>query len=257
MLIVFDNKFECEYVFIDNKIYFKAKDVCRILGFKNHRDALNTHCNKKGVASADSQTNGGIHKSTFINEANLYSLIFNVPKTFKIDTEEVKNTKQRAEKFKWYIFEEVLPQIRKTGKYEKTEDDIINNPFYQYTKRDTQIQKSKEINALNFALGGVEKIIEYNRANVLQCTGLTTKEVKSLGKKLGLKSKITQSAKETARNIDEFKAKACTMALNDDVIQNNKNIKLEDLIELDKNATKTFQSLLDIGVKPEELNRKN
>lgn len=238
------NNFKIRTLKYNDDTWFIAKDVIECLEYTNITQAIK-HCeDEKGLTKIKVLTKGGEQWFFIINESNLYLLLMH-------------SRKPSAKPFRLWIAKKVLPEIRKTGKYEKTKEDIINNPFYQYTKRDTQIQKSKEINALNFALGGVEKIIEYNRANVLQCTGLTTKELKNLGKKLGLKSKITQSAKETARNIDEFKAKACTMALNDDVIKNNKNIKLEDLTEVDKNAIKTFQSLLDIGVKPEELNRKN
>ena len=84
---------------------------------------------------------------------------------------------------------------------------------------------------------------------------METKQVKSLGKKLGLKSKQTTSAKETLRNIPELKSKACTMTLNDTIISKNPKIKLEKLQELDKNADKVFQNMLDLGINPVELNK--
>lgn len=238
------NNFKIRTLIYKNETWFIAKDVIQCLEYTNITQAIK-HCeDDKGLTKIKVLTKGGEQWFFIINEANLYLLLMHSRKTL-------------AKPFRLWIAREVLPQIRQNGKYETTNQNFQNNPLYQYTQKDIQIQKSKAINALNFALGGVEKIIKYNRENVLQCTGLTTKEIKSLGKKLGLKSKITQSAKETCRNIDEYKAKACTMALNDDVISNNKNVPLQDLVELDKNATKTFQCLLDIGIKPEELNRKN
>lgn len=49
-------------------------------------------------------------KTTFINEPNLYRCIF-------------QSKKKEAKKFQDWIFEEVIPSIRKTGKYEKESSD--------------------------------------------------------------------------------------------------------------------------------------
>ena len=48
---------------------------------------------------------------------------------------------------------------------------------------------------------------------------------------------------------------ACTMTLNDTIISKNPKIKLEKLQELDKNADKVFQNMLDLGINPVELNK--
>ncbi|HDL6201811.1 TPA: hypothetical protein PXI00_002517, partial [Mannheimia haemolytica] len=66
--------------------------------------ALAKHCKPKGIAKRYTPTKGGNQELTFINEPNLYRLI-------------IKSRKPEAEKFEAWVFEEVLPQIRKTGKY--------------------------------------------------------------------------------------------------------------------------------------------
>ena len=58
-----------------------------------------------GVAKRDTPTKSAVQEMTFINEPNLYRLI-------------IKSRKPEAEPFEAWVFEEVLPQIRKTGKYE-------------------------------------------------------------------------------------------------------------------------------------------
>ena len=85
--------------------WFCANDVCDILGYSNSRDAVSKHCKAGGVAKRDTPTKSAVQEMTFINEPNLYRLI-------------IKSRKPEAEPFEAWVFEEVLPQIRKTGKYQ-------------------------------------------------------------------------------------------------------------------------------------------
>lgn len=103
----FDFKNSPVRVIVDNsaEYWFCAKDVCDILGYLNDTKAIKDHCKEKGVTKRYSPTKGGNQETTFINEPNLYRLI-------------IKSRKPQAEKFEAWVFEEVLPQIRKTGKYQ-------------------------------------------------------------------------------------------------------------------------------------------
>ncbi|HHF5319418.1 TPA: BRO family protein [Haemophilus influenzae] len=86
--------------------WFCANDVCDILGYSNPRDAILKHCKENGVAFRDAiDSMQRKQETTFINEPNLYRLI-------------IKSRKPEAEPFEAWVFEEVLPQIRKTGKYQ-------------------------------------------------------------------------------------------------------------------------------------------
>lgn len=89
----------------DGETLFLAKDVCDVLGYANSRKAVSDHCKEKGVTKRDTLSKGGKQQATFINEPNLMRLI-------------VKSKLPAAEKFEAWVFEEVLPTIRKTGKYE-------------------------------------------------------------------------------------------------------------------------------------------
>ncbi|MCQ9123159.1 BRO family protein [Rodentibacter caecimuris] len=89
----------------NNEFWFCANDVCSILDYTNPRQAVHKNCNPKGVSIRDTLTIGGNQSMIFINEPNLYRLI-------------IKSRKPEAEPFEAWVFEEVLPQIRKTGKYQ-------------------------------------------------------------------------------------------------------------------------------------------
>lgn len=80
-----------------------GKDVCDLLGYVNHNDAMNCHC--KGVAERyPLQTAGGVQEARVIREPDVYRLI-------------AKSERPEAEPFERWIFEEVLPAIRKRGFY--------------------------------------------------------------------------------------------------------------------------------------------
>ena len=85
------------------EILFVGKDICETLGYANHNDAMNKHC--KGVAKRyPLQTSGGMQEVRVLTEADVLRLVVNS----KLPT---------AEAFERWVFEEVLPTIRKTGRY--------------------------------------------------------------------------------------------------------------------------------------------
>jgi prophage antirepressor-like protein len=89
---------------IDGEIWFVASDVATVLGYANPRDAIARHCKEKGVVKHDIVTPKGPQAMTMINEPNVYRLI-------------VKSQLPSAERFEAWVFEEVIPSIRKTGGY--------------------------------------------------------------------------------------------------------------------------------------------
>lgn len=98
----------------DDVIYnFCGKDTCTILGYSNYHKALKTHVPEecKNTLSNLGYPNLGQSKLShnelqiYINEEGLYRLIFNCQLPV-------------AKKFQKWIFKEVLPTIRKTGKFE-------------------------------------------------------------------------------------------------------------------------------------------
>ncbi|MDY0626712.1 Bro-N domain-containing protein [Pasteurella multocida] len=116
----------------NQEFWFCGSDVCYILGYKNAPDALAKHCKQGGIAKRYTPTQSGEQEMIFINEPNLYRLI-------------IKSRKPEAEPFETWVFEEVLPQIRKTGKYEVQSQQLaLPEPDLNLTA----IQNSEETLAL-------------------------------------------------------------------------------------------------------------
>ena len=95
----------------DGKVWFCLVDVCRALELKNSRQ-VKTRLESGDVISVDVSTlsknqYGEFTRTqimTFINEANLYRCIF-------------ESKKEEAKVFQDWVFDDVLPQIRRTGGY--------------------------------------------------------------------------------------------------------------------------------------------
>lgn len=87
----------------DGKVLFCGRDVAEALGYTNTKDALSKHC--KGVAIRyPLQTPGGTQQARFISEGDVYRLI-------------THSRLPAAERFEQWVFDEVLPAIRRTGAY--------------------------------------------------------------------------------------------------------------------------------------------
>ena len=89
---------------INDEPFFCLKDVAEILEIKDTK-AKNFRLSEKGVEIFPLLTKGGVQQMTFINEPNLYRVIF-------------RSRKAEAVQFQDWIFEEVIPAIRKTGSYQ-------------------------------------------------------------------------------------------------------------------------------------------
>lgn len=83
---------------------FHAADVCAALGFANSRQALDSHVDLEDVQKLDTPTAGGLQQANHVNESGMYALI-------------IGSTKAEAKRFKRWVISEVLPSIRRTGKY--------------------------------------------------------------------------------------------------------------------------------------------
>lgn len=117
------------------QVWFVAKDVAKILGYKKPENAVATHVDAEDKTTTLIQGTGSNYKSkaVMINESGLYSLVL----SSKLPT---------AKKFKHWVTSEVLPAIRKTGSYQVTaqkDSYMIEDPI-ERAKRWIQEQKEKE-----------------------------------------------------------------------------------------------------------------
>ncbi len=96
----------------DGKVLFCGSDVAKALGYENPRDAIRRHC--RCVAKRDAWVQTGtksdgtpamrLNSTNFIPEGDVYRLI-------------THSKLPAAERFEKWVFDEVLPTIRKTGGY--------------------------------------------------------------------------------------------------------------------------------------------
>lgn len=118
---------------------FVGKDICEALGYANPNDAMKLHC--KGVAKHyPLQTAGGTQKVRVLTEGDMYRLM-------------THSKLESAERFESLVFDEILPTIRKTGKYETPK-----------AKEQTGLDKLRIASALEKAEGVAARICaRFNR----------------------------------------------------------------------------------------------
>lgn len=89
----------------DGQPWFVGKDVCGALGHGNHKQALSRLPDDERCGVQIVDPIGRPQTVTVINEPGVYRLIM----TSRVPA---------AERFKHWLFHEVLPAIRKTGRYQ-------------------------------------------------------------------------------------------------------------------------------------------
>lgn len=121
----------------NNEPMFCLADVCKALEITHVTD-VKKRMKKDGVGTAEViDSMGRKQKATFINEANLYKVIF-------------QSRKPSAEKFTDWVTDEVIPSIRKNGGYianqeNLTPEQIVANALVVaqniITQKDKQIEE--------------------------------------------------------------------------------------------------------------------
>ena len=106
------NEFPVRTVLKDGEPLFALTDVAAVLDIRNPSPSR-FNMSEKGVHLMYTLTKGGKQELTYIDEPNLYRVIF-------------RSRKAEAINFQNWVFDEVLPQIRKTGKYETPSDRMTD-----------------------------------------------------------------------------------------------------------------------------------
>lgn len=102
---------EVRIVLIEGNPWFVATDICQCLGLENVSRAVTSLDKEDTTQCKVSDKIGRQQLLHCLNEGGLYNLIF-------------KSEKQEAKVFKRWVTHEVLPSIRKTGKYELQKDSL-------------------------------------------------------------------------------------------------------------------------------------
>ncbi len=115
---------------------FCGNDVAQVLGYANPAKAVIDHC--KGFPFwKPLETAGGIQRVRFISEGDMYRLI-------------TSSKLPAAERFEKWVYDEVLPSIRKHGAYmtQQTLDKALTSPDFLIqlaTKLKEEQEKVKEL----------------------------------------------------------------------------------------------------------------
>lgn len=105
---------------VDGRPYFAGTDVARALGYSEPHKAVTRHCRDDGmIRTPITDRLGRMQETVFIPEGDLYRLI-------------ISSKLPSAEKFERWVFDEVLPAIRKHGAYmtESTLEKALCSPDF-------------------------------------------------------------------------------------------------------------------------------
>ena len=136
-----------DIMLIDGKPYFPATECAEVLGYSKPHNAIARHCAhslKRGVVTQSTNQHGAtssqVVEKTFIPEGDLYRLI-------------IRSKLPSAERFERWVFDEVIPCIRKYGFYatDDTLDEMLRNPTFT----ETLIRKLAEEREKTAALEGL------------------------------------------------------------------------------------------------------
>lgn len=137
---VFNNKEfgEVRVIEENGKPLFCGNDVAKALGYSNAPDAMRRHC--RAIAKRDTPISGKMQEINYIPEGDVYRLI-------------THSKLPAAERFESWVFDTVLPSIRKTGGYiqgeeSMSDDDLIARALVMAQKKiELREQQLKEKDA--------------------------------------------------------------------------------------------------------------
>jgi len=231
------------------KVMFVAKEVCELWGHTNSTKAIkdakltgqetmvlkrNEHVEFFNLVTNQQLVTNKTHSIQLISESGLYKLALN-------------SKKEEADLLKHWIANDVLPSLREKGKY--IMPSTVTN-LKDHNNVSVQKKNSIDINSVNFKNGGVPEMIEYNTKSCIAITGKKPREIKQIGKDLGLKSYECTSSKQVLRHIRP--ELACTMSFVDNEVKQGKNFDTAMKIGK-KYAAPLFKAMLEAGFMPGEL----
>lgn len=101
---------------IDGKPYFMGSDIAKALGYARHNDAIKQHC--RATVKHSTHISGKMQEVNFIGEGDMYRLI-------------THSKLEPAERFESWVFDEVLPSIRKNGGYISGQENLSDEELLE------------------------------------------------------------------------------------------------------------------------------
>ncbi|HHF7319662.1 TPA: BRO family protein [Haemophilus influenzae] len=139
----------------NNEIFFRATQLAELLQYKNPHDALRKHVDSDDLAKREIvNTINKRAQVLFVNESGMYSLV-------------LSSKLEQAKKVKRWVTSEVLPAIRKTGKYQLQPQQLsLPEPEKKYTFEFTEYELEQLVwlwcghKQMNTLLGDMIKPLE-------------------------------------------------------------------------------------------------
>lgn len=136
---------ELQVLLVDGKEFFPASDVATKLGYTNPHKAIIDHCKKDGLTICEvTDALGRKQQKKFINEGNLYRLI-------------VRSKLPEADRFERWVFDEVLPTVRKTGGY-VANDDLFIQTYLPQADENTKLLFKTTLHTMKEQSKQIEKM---------------------------------------------------------------------------------------------------
>lgn len=201
---------------IDGKPYAVGIDIARNLEYSNPSKAVIDHC--KGVSKLGIPSAGGTQETNVIPEGDIYRLIMKAA-----DQSKNPHIKAKAEKFESWIFDEVIPSIRKHGAYmtpETIEKAILNPDFLIQIGNQLKLEQTARFEA-------EAKIAEQQRKLKEQETPVAIYQ-------LAISAHNTMSMQEVAKSLGTGRTRLYQI------------LRLEGIIM--KDSTLPYQRFLDAGL---------
>ena len=168
---------EIRTIIIEGEPWFIGKDVAEKLGFKRSADALATHIDAEDkrfvkVGEIPTLEIASKYGAYIINESGLYSLIFG-------------SKLESAKRFKHWVTSEVLPELRKTGSYQKplSAKQMMRIQLGMIDDHEERIEKLENTMTIDY---GQQQVIgrEVNKVVIEALGGKGTEAYRALGKKV-------------------------------------------------------------------------
>lgn len=137
-------------IYENEKALFCGNDAAKALGYSNAPDAISRHCRyivKRDIPHP--QSTGKTIEMSFIPEGDVYRLI-------------AHSKLPAADKFEQWVFDEVIPTIRKTGGYVNNDDLFVDTylPMADENTKNLFRLQLKTIRQLNGIISDQNKTIE-------------------------------------------------------------------------------------------------
>lgn len=119
---------EIRTAMIEGRPYAVGVDVARALGYQNPSKAVLDHCKGDFLVQKVTDGLGREQETRMIPEGDMYRLI-----VAAASQGTMLDIRQRAERFEHWVFDEVLPEIRRTGSFQSQPQPMTQIQILQQT----------------------------------------------------------------------------------------------------------------------------